>query len=987
MAKFKSNSICEALAYNLQKEELTKLGYDGYEAFDSLQCQNGFRLPSQPTINLLSDEKYSTANIYCKNFGENILAVSDITTKVEMYKQEEKENYSNLITNRYVNCKFPFSFNNSQEGFATIPLTTNTESSYTFMYNGAVVPVMIKSDVSRPLNIPYNYFEWYIGSETNIPNGSINYAVNNAIKRLMDTITGINPSFRLQDIRLTPQNFIMTRTEFINNYEQLHNLISDDSIGLLVDDKVDKTAFQTALTTWDNLPDNEKTVDKFFTDIQNKYEYWIYFKCSPLILVCPTATYLDIDKRVKTGLDYPTSAGYLDVSKIDFTQTYNSRLGQAGFHPRFLTKLLYSQIVQIPMNGTPPVLEDYTEDIITLDKLLLVDGETANLTITLGKTTVNGKDYPNIMGEVVSTDTNKLTLTKVTDTSYTLEFTQTALQGDNARVDITTKRTSDGTNYGNNHFSYTLLWGKGVVKSDEGVIGLIGKSSGGGTGNGATGNGGGGPQPPEPEGPDEIIPDSIDDDTIRSNHLVVYFNNSGEYKKPFNSIGSILIRPATIDGYTPLNGYKEIIMNYNYYVDNYDGKNYCIRSLGSNISKKHLLVHYDYFIKQINITEFNTSLKPKGDDPKWEDYSYVEGDELNYFFVDDDKQLDSYWFKISGTKKYINRKHYLSIDTSPVLPTKEGDNITLVDLTKLGTIIEETESASKNNIYLAVPKPTANNPDAVDKVLLGHYNPTATKKKFETNYLPIKWLVDGIPHINAEGIDDEVKGMFFIPGNNWLNDPTDITAPNWVQNPGIYGSLDGLVDIAGTTYKVSSLEESYTTLIGRTDKNFVINKDDLVVTPTEAPYQFGDTNYKLVQNSNILTCKTNLSKYNTFKSKILKLYLAWAKTTINVDDNTSEDYYTDTRKGKILIHNFKSDTFQLEALEFNKSNPPSVGEYTHTSAGFGTVKVANYLKHIYITPVMISTRLPYQFLYINIDDEYDEGYWYRNTFNVSEVKS
>lgn len=984
MAKFKSNSICEALAYNLQKEELTKLGYDGYEAFDSLQCQNGFRLPSQPTINLLSDEKYSTANIYCKNFGEDILAVSDITTKVEMYKQEEKENYSNLITNRYVNCKFPFSFNNSQEGFATIPLTTSTGSSYTFMYNGAVVPVMIKSDISRPLNIPYKYFEWYIGSETNIPNGSINYAVNNAIKRLMDTITGINPSFRLQDIRLTPQNFIMTRTEFINNYEQLHNLISDDSIGLLVDDKVDKTAFQTALTTWDNLPDNEKTVDKFFTDIQNKYEYWIYFKCSPLILVCPTATYLDIDKRVKTGLDYPTSAGYLDVSKIDFTQTYNSRLGQAGFHPRFLTKLLYSQIVQIPMNGTPPVLEDYTEDIITLDKLLLVDGETANLTITLGKTTVNGKDYPNIIGEVVSTDTNKLTLTKVTDTSYTLEFTQTALQGDHVRVDITTKRTSDGTNYGNNHFSYTLLCGKGLIKSDEGVIGLIGKSSGGGTGNGATGNGGGGPQPPDP-GPDieELVPDSIDDDTIRSNHLVVYFNNSGEYKKPFNSIGCIVIKPVIIDGYTPLNGYKDVIINYIAHTQTYKDGTYGVVAVGTNISKKHLLVHYDYFLKQVNITEFNTSLKPKKDYFIWEDYSYVEGDELNCLFVDDEHQLSIHYS--TDNVKYINRKHYPSTDTSPVLPTKEGDNITLVDLTKLGTIIEETESASKNNIYLAVPKPTANNPDAVDKVLLGHYNPTATKKKFETNYLPIKWLVDGIPYINAEGIDDEVKGMFFIPGNNWLNDPTDITAPNWVQNPGIYGSLDGLVDIAGTTYKVSSLEESYTTLIGRTDKNFVINKDDLVVTPIEAPYQFGDTNYKLVQDSNILTCKTNLSKYNTFKSKVLKIYLLWKTTIIKADNITSTDnfFYTAMRYGYISTHNFKSDTFQLEALEFNKTNPPSVEEHTYTIDGLGTFKKVNYVKEVSVTPMMISTRLPYQHLYVNRDQAYN----FNSTFNVSEVKS
>lgn len=954
MAKFKSNSICEAIAYNLSKEELTKLGYDGYEAFDSLQCQEGYRLLSQPTTNLLSDEKYSTANIYAKSFGENILPVSDISKKVDMYRQEENENYSNLITNRYVSCEFPFSFNNSQEGFATIPLTSSSSTSYTFMYNGAVVPVMVKSDTSKSLNLPYNHFEWFIGSETNITNNSINNAVNNVVKRLMDTILGINPSFRLQDIRLTPQNFIMTRTEFINNYEQLHNLISDDSIGLLVDDSVDKVAFQTDLTTWDNLPDSEKTIDKFFTDIQNKYKYWIYFKCSPLILIPATATYLDIDKRVKTGLDYPTSAGYLDVSKIDFTKTYNSRLGQAGFHPRFLTKLLYGQVVQIPMNGTPPVLETYTEDIITIDKLLLVDGETANLTITLGKTNVNGKDYPNIMGEVESTDATKLVVTKVNDTSYTLAFTQTAISGDIVRVDITTKRTSDGTNYGNNHFSYTLVCGKGYVKGDNGSIGVIGGSSGGGGGNGSTGQGPGADIDIDNRTPPTIIRDDIDDDSIRDKHLVHYYNNSGVKGKAVNSIASIIIQPSGVDGY------NETFVSYKAYDK---GKYGGIKTLGSFVSKKHLLVHYNYLINQVYITEFDTDLTQgvdAGEESKYENYTYTEGDETKYQFIDE--ELPYNIISNTRTTKYVKRNHYLSIDTSPVLPTKQGDNITLIDLTQLGEVIEETESASKNNIYLAVPKPTPTNPDAVEKVLLGYYNPTSTKRVFETNYLPIQWLTDGISSMNTDGINDEVKGMFFIPGNNWLNDPTDITAPNWVQNPGIFGSLDGLVDIAGTTYKVSSLEESYTTLRNRTDKNYKINADDLVVTPTKTPYTFGGIEYQFVQDKDTLDCSTDLTKYKS-KVALLSIAIFPLKTQINLTNSTTTSNYISYISGEVS-HNCKNDIFKLEAPEFNKNNPPSVIEREYTSTyGNTAIKEATYLERIEVQTIMLSTRLPFQSLF------------------------
>lgn len=962
MAKFKSNSICEALAYNLSKEELTKLGYDGYEAFDSLQCREGYKLLSQPTVNLLSDEKYSTANIYAKNFGEDTLAVSDIKTKLDMYKQEEKDNYSNLITNRYCSCQFPFSFNSSQQGFASIPLIASSSSSYTFMYNGAVVPVMVKSDVSKSLNLPYNHFEWFIGSETNIEDRSINKAVNDVIKRLIDTVTAVGTNFVLQDIRITPQNFIMTRTEFINNYEQLHNLITDDSIGIIVDDTVDKTAFQTALTTWDELDDTQKTIDKFFTDIQNKYKYWIYYKCSPLILIPATATYLDIDKRTKTGLDYPTTVGYLDVSKMDFTKIYNNRLGQAGFHPRFLTKLLYGQVVQIPMNGTPPVIETYTEDIITLDKQILLDNEIATLTITLGKSTMNNVDYPNKMGDVVSDDPTKLVVTKVNDTTYTLTFTQNALEEDNANVKVTTKRTNDGTNYSNNHFTFSMLYGKKYIGIGDGdVIGPIGGSVGGGGGNGSTGQYPGGDLP---KGPETAIKDDYDEGAAKRKQLVMYYNNSGVKGKADNSLFTIEITPFNYN----IPGYKRLYINFNIYRDILNSEG--VGEVNGILSKKHLFVHYNYMINQINIIEFDSSFKQSTyDKDLFEDYSYQEGDELKYNFMD----IYSYGTNNTNDKidKYVKRKHFSSSDTSPELPIKQGDNITLVDLKQLGDIIEVEESPNKKNIYLEV-----NN----QRVLLGHYDPTLEQKVFETNYLPISWLTDEIPHINAEGINDEVKGMFFIPGNNWLNDPTDVTSPCWVQNPGIFGSLEGLVDIAGTTYKVSSLEENYYSLRDRTDKNFKITSDDLEkINVKTTPYTFGDCELLYVQDSDIIECSTTLDKFNS-KLYVLKAIIIALDITINVDDNTVSYKYLPSLQGR-FSHNPKNNSnFNVKAVEFNKNNPPSVPEYTYVYSG-KLIKKGTYISNINVEIVSISTRLPYQELYNKrIDDSY-----YNKISEIKEV--
>lgn len=970
MAKFKSNSICEALAYNLTKEELTKLGYDGYEAFDSLQCRDGYRLLSQPTINLLSDEKYTTENIYAKNFGEHILAVSDINTKLEMYRQEEKDNYSNLITNRMVGCEFPFSFNSSQQGFASIPLTASNSSSYTFLYNGAVVPVMVKSDTSRPLNIPYNHFEWFIGSENNIADKSINNAVNNAVKKLMDTITAINANFSLQDIRITPQNFIMTRTEFITNYEQLHNLITDDSIGIIVDDSVDKTAFQTALTTWDELDDTQKTIDKFFTDIQNKYKYWIYFKCSPLILVCPTATYLDIDKRINKGLDYPTTSGYLDVAKIDFTKTYNNRLGQARFHPRFLTKLLYSQVVQIPMNGTPPVIETYTEDTITIDKQILLDNEVANLTITLGKSTINNVDYPNKMGDVISDEPNKLVVTKVNDTSYTLSFSQDAVSEEKIRILVRTQKTTDGLAYVNNHYSYYFLCAKGMVKDDNsGAINVVGGSSGGGGGNGSTGNGPSG-QGPGPERTPPRVPQDIDDETIKSNFITYHYNNSGVKGKAPTSVASIFIEP---DYDFP--GYKKVIYNYNAY-KNWSIENTLLKGVGriGNIkSKKHLFVTYNYLTKQIDIIEFDTELKQDTSEIQFEDYAYQEGDELKYMFFDlaetlVDTAIDN------RTPKYVKRRHYLSIDASPALPTKQGDNITLIDLKQLGDIVDEEESSTKRNIYLKI---------GTEKVLLGHYNPTLEKKVFETNYLPIQWLADEIPHINAEGINDEVKGMFFIPGNNWLNDPTDVTAPCWVQNPGIFGSLDGLVNIAGTTYKVSSLEEGYDTLTDRTDKKYILFSDDIpAINFTKSPPEIiGNTQYDYVQDSNIMKCSVPLSKYKS-KTSLVNLSLDYLTTIMYLDLGTETSFNSAVRVG-VVIHNPKNDNFNLEADEFNRNIPPSVKEFEKEVGGNGRIKEATYLYSLSRSKVVfLSTRLPFQARYSIANDINNNNPY---IFNVKEV--
>lgn len=960
----KINSICEALAFNLQDEEINKLGYDGYEAFDKLTSVNGkARNPNQPLINLISDEYYTTDNLY--QHGEHNKNYNSKLTALEMLKKEqEEEDYTNMLRNIYFKANFPFSFHPNYYGyynFANVPLTANKTSKNTRIFNGAIVPAYIGSENETELY--HNYWEWFIGSEKKFE--GLNSKVNSYSKVIFDVINVQSPYFSIVDIRKESNNFIMTISEFIAGYDTLNDTLQDNAIGILVDDSVDKNLFRSVLTNWDMLSDESKTVEYFYNNIQSKYTYYIYFKSDTVLCIAGSATYLDIDSR-HSGQEYPIAMGYLNIVGMDFSKIYSSRLGQAGFHPRFLTKLLHSQIVILnPKTKPQPGLPNYIPDEIDVTRVLLTPRNSiATLTIKLGKTIIDKDEYPNTFKTITSSDA-LLNITKVTDLEYTINFLGNTPDRKRATIKVVTTRYDGTDNIKEIEFIYTTSEFR--EDDDDNVVTLPSSSGGDGGGSGGTGSGGGGGGGNPPGGgPGPDIDETyqggqIDWGRVHDSVYTEGYNNSGYYGEVSGKFTSLNIEYL----------YKGYILHSKIYT--WMNHNNSIIPLmgdynGFPISRKELVIQYNYLTNYVGIydktfdisSEYSYTAKG-GEAPIFEDYTYKEKDELKYDFVDSaflEKSLMNENYLIP---KYVKRKHFKTttpLETFPTIPMGEG--LEVVNLKALGTITDETTNdPNVNNIYLT---PT----DSQDKIKLGSYDPKSTKKRFITEYLPIEWEVDDIPFINKEGINDEVKGMFFIPGRNWLKDATEVYAPIWVQNPGIYGSLEGKVKIGDLYYKVTSIEEGSNTLRFRTDIDFE-NINTKVSFAQTYPltmedgykFEFGEvTGEKLTINS-------NLDKRHAIATlSFIFPHTQWVKEIYNNRIYRNDISYN---AGFYSINPKDSKANTIRCKYFDKDTPPnySLQEITINSMKCNATIQIPYIRQNFIH---ISTRLPYQSLYKQSND-------------------
>lgn len=946
----KINSICEALGFNLTDEQINKLGYDGYEAFDKLSSINGkARNPNQSLVNLLSDEHYSTENFY--QHREHKKNPQSNLSKLEWLKKEQEDSgYTNMYPNYNYRATFPFEFNYNQYkgmSIADVPLKASQSSKITRIFNGAIVPAYIDSE--NETELPYTFFEWFVGSEANYV--GLNTKVNSYSKVMFNLINTINPNFVITDIRKESNNFIMSVTEFINNHQTLNDMIQDNAIGIILDDSHDKTEFQTALTTWDNLPDSGKSVDKFMTDIQNKYTYYIYWKSDTIILIPGSATYLDIDKRTSTR-EYPITYGYLGMSAIDYSKVYNSRLGQAGFHPRFLTKLLHSQVVMLePKTTTQPELPSKTPFDIKITRTTFTpNNNTSTLTITLGKVTQTGvPDVPDILQSVSEVGGNKLNLTKVNDLEYTISFKDTSADSETTLcVSIVEGNLMTEPKLTN----ITLRFLVDALEKDDGSITVIG---------------GGRRKRGKPTWiftpPGDSNWGSVTDGTIRKMIHTELYNNSGKYG---NIPGAVIIARRLEDDFTFIE-YNDLwgVIDY--------GAGERIVPKG-NLSQKELLVQYNYITNTIAIYEEDIDVSQEtnfldyknviAENVVFEDYDYQEGDELKYILADCTYRAAPDEVR---SVKYVKRKHFKATSILPSLPKVESSQgVELVNLKALGTITEETtNNPNENIIYLTV---------GATKIKLGSYDPLATQKKFMTDYLPIEWEVDDIPYLKKEGINDEIKGMFFIPGENWLTDPTDVYAPTWVQNPGIFGTLEGKVQIGDTYYRVTSLEEGFPSLLYRTDVTDWIKevkiKDYEIAPLQEYPYQtpVGKFSFGDIPNNTIQV------EYKNFHPRVSKII-----TEIHVGYRTKRT--TDTtgyRTGlhQTFIHNHVGDTseYSLTSDKFNRDTYPSEPLHTIGSNSDGTpIEEMTAIDDIYFSVKYVSLRLPYQTMsdFIDINKIYD----------------
>lgn len=960
----KINSICESLAFNLQNEEINKLGYDGYEAFDKLTSVNGkARNPNQPLINLISDEYYTTDNLY--QHGEHHKNYNSKLTALEMLKKEQEEDdYTNMLQNIYFKANFPFSFHPNYSGyynFANVPLTAYKSSKNTRIFNGAIVPAYINSENETELY--HNYWEWFIGSEKKFE--GLNSKVNSYSKVIFDLINIKSPYFSVTDIRKESNNFIMTISEFITGYDTLNDTLQDNAIGILVDDSVDKNLFRSVLTNWDMLPDEGKTVEYFYNTIQSKYIYYIYFKSGDILLIAGSATYLDIDSR-HSGQQYPVTTGYLDISAMDYSKVYSSRLGQAGFHPRFLTKLLHSQIVILnPKTKPVPGLPTYTPDEINVTRIVLTPKyNTATLTIKLGKTIIDKDEYLNTFKSITSSNT-LLIITKVTDLEYTINFLDNTPDKTEAIIKIITTR-QDGTD---NIYETPFMYITSGAENDRGDV--TPDPGGGGGGRGETGTtiiNGGKPIFPGTYSPPNEPPKDPKDYTY-----IEMYDNSGFYGKiPDDWIrdNSYSVKEGTFIEFEvryPASMWytsrKRLFINYNY-ITNVVG----LIDEDTDISQKSTYMRTPLYKSDENYTpEYDKDM------PEFEDYTYKEGDELLYNFFDGYR--NNQYEDTRKTTKYVKRKHFEATSALETFPTTRiWGNIEVVNLKALGTITDETTNdPNVNNIYLT---PT----NSTSKIRLGSYDPLSTRKVFKTAYLKIEWEVDGIPFINKEGINDEVKGMFFIPGSNWLKDATDVYAPMWVQNPGIYGSLEGKVKIGDKFYKVISLEEGSNTLPHRRDIDFNIKESNLKVSAAQTyPLEMEDGfTFKFGElEGNHIIIKDALN----YKRNAVSTINVWFEIT-NWMKKITNDYVATPETHRFLVKtslmSHKPQQGNLTSIKceyFDKNTPPN-HPLKEVILNTGIYNEAIQIEDIGFTTTYISGRLPYQMLYIspNIQaSRYEEG--------------
>lgn len=417
----KYNTLAEAIAFNLSKEQLAELGLLDYAGFNKYAHRNGITTKLYP--NKLSqfrkglfDEIKSNSNFDYKTLefdtNDNIVKIDSSVPTMSYFKKNTIREID--LTNQY---KFGYSDN--------IALSS---------LNGTII------------NLYSNLFEMKINHFGNFDKNKYDTALYNNYKDYfknhlnLRNRLGEDGTFYykpLSDFRYLTNKKVIKVSELLDNsFFNMINLIPNNTIGFIYKDinrdgsiktnnKYDEfcndieTNYATIISSYDNLKAFE---EKYYQS------YTIYFRSSNVVYF---GAYGDLSIMAMfvndNKLDYPLNKnGYIDYDAIDYSKEYTSGLGAAKVNPKIITKMLgwswtkVGSFTNIPKNDTQGI----ASKISITNQIFRPSDNTATLTVTLGHTIVDGVTYNDELQSIYSSN-SYINIVNNNDGTYTISFRNT----------------------------------------------------------------------------------------------------------------------------------------------------------------------------------------------------------------------------------------------------------------------------------------------------------------------------------------------------------------------------------------------------------------------------------------------------------------------------------------------------------------------------------------------------------------------------------
>lgn len=421
MAKLQQyNTLAEAIAFNLSKENIEELGLLDYNGYNK---STGF--PSKHSITPTKNV-FFRRGLYDEINNSYDLRQAEFDTTDNIIGIEERNYYILSVSS------LKYGSISKEIDLASSNKFINGDSSRAGVVNGTMVGVGICTVSGK---IPF--FGNFMGDKAG--GYSIYSSFSNAFIGKLDLRTKIaeDGSYYyspITDFRYMPNKKIIKMTELINNsFFKMLNLVPNNTIGFLFQDEAetDDTLYkqfvddickgQEIISSYDNLVKFEK---KYYR------KYTIFFRTSNAIYFgnfndCSIMAMFVNDNK----LNYPLNEnGYIDYKNIDYSKEYTSGLGSARVNPKIITKMLgWTWTPAKPFTNEPdPDLQDQgTKTNISISKQVFRPSEnTATLTITLGHCIVDGSKYYDKLGTIHSKN-ELIKITKNNDETYKINFKDT----------------------------------------------------------------------------------------------------------------------------------------------------------------------------------------------------------------------------------------------------------------------------------------------------------------------------------------------------------------------------------------------------------------------------------------------------------------------------------------------------------------------------------------------------------------------------------